>query len=129
MKRLLWVVAAVCATAAALTSFAAQSVAVAPADLIKQPAVKAAIDIARTIEPRTIEDQVRFCEIPAPPFKERARGEMLRQAFQQAGLRNVRFDSVGNVLAVSDGQMPLGCGWNRLFHVRLQLAIARSFFP
>ena len=102
MKRL-WIVAAVCATAAALTSFAAQGGAVAPADLLKQPAVKAAIDIVRTIEPQTIEDQVRFCEIPAPPFKERARGEALREAFQQAGLRNVRFDRAGNVLGDRPG--------------------------
>ena len=102
MKRL-WIVAVVCATAAALTSFAAQGGEVAPADLLKQPAVKAAIDIVRTIEPQTIEDQVRFCEIPAPPFKERARGEALRQAFQQVGLRNVRFDRVGNVLGDRPG--------------------------
>ena len=38
-----------------------------------------------------------------PPFKERARGEVLRQAFQQAGLRNVRFDRVGNVLGDRPG--------------------------
>ena len=55
------------------------------------------------IEPQTIEDQIRFCEVPAPPFKERARGEVLRQAFQQAGLRNVRFDRVGNVLGDRPG--------------------------
>src|SRR5215218_5023571 len=99
----LWIVAAVCATAAALTSFAAQRGAVAPADLLQQPPVKTAIDIARTIEPQTIEDQIRFCEIPAPPFKERARGEALLQAFRQAGLRNVRLDRVGNVLGDRPG--------------------------
>src|SRR5215207_2865665 len=99
----LWIVAAVCATTAALTSFAAQKGAVSPADLLEQPAVKAAVDLARTIEPQTIEDQVRFCEIPAPTFNERARGEALLQSFRQAGLRNVRFDRVGNVLGDRPG--------------------------
>jgi tripeptide aminopeptidase len=97
------IVGAVFATAAALTAFAAQSGSPAPTDLLKDPAVSAAIEAARLIEPQTIEDQIRFCEVPAPPFKERARGEVLRLAFQQAGLRNVRFDRVGNVLGDRPG--------------------------
>jgi acetylornithine deacetylase/succinyl-diaminopimelate desuccinylase-like protein len=105
-NRLLWIVGAVGATAAALTSFAAQSGSLAPTDLLRDPGVSAAIDAARLIEPQTIEDQVRFCEVPAPPFMERARGEVLRQAFQQAGLRNVRFDRVGNVLGDRPGLAP-----------------------
>ena len=60
--------------------------------------VRAALDAARSIEPQTIADQIRFCEQPAPPFQEAARGELLRQAFQQLGLRNVRVDSAGNVI-------------------------------
>ncbi len=71
--------------------------------MLKDPLVKASLDAARAGEPRTIEDQIRFCEVPAPPFKEAARGEVLRQTFQQLGLRNVRVDKVGNVLGDRPG--------------------------
>jgi acetylornithine deacetylase/succinyl-diaminopimelate desuccinylase-like protein len=100
MNQPLRIAGVVWATAAAL---AAQSGSVSPADLLRDPAVMAAIDAARQIEPQTIDDQVRFCEVAAPPFKERARGEVMRQAFQQVGLRNVRFDRVGNVLGDRPG--------------------------
>jgi acetylornithine deacetylase/succinyl-diaminopimelate desuccinylase-like protein len=69
-----------------------------PADLLKDPAVKAALDAAKANEAQTIEDQIRFCEIPAPSFKEEARGKELQRVFQQLGLQNVRVDKVGNVL-------------------------------
>ncbi len=77
-----------------------------PADLLNDAVVKAAVDAVRTGEPQTIEDQVRFCEIPAPPFKETARGEALRQTFVQLGLRNVRVDKVGNVVGERAGLTP-----------------------
>jgi tripeptide aminopeptidase len=73
------------------------------AALLKGPLVKASLDAVRTGEPRTIEDQIRFCEVPAPSFKEAARGELLRQAFQQLGLRNVRVDKAGNVIGDRPG--------------------------
>src|SRR5207247_1581086 len=81
----------------AMVSHAQQSPSGA-ADLLKDPAVKAALDAAKASEPQTIEDEIRFCEVPAPSFKETARGEVLKQTFQQLGLQNVRVDRVGNVL-------------------------------
>jgi acetylornithine deacetylase/succinyl-diaminopimelate desuccinylase-like protein len=69
-----------------------------PADLLKDPAVKAAVDAAKATEAQTIADQIRYCEIPAPSFKEDARGQELKRVFTQLGLRNVRVDKVGNVL-------------------------------
>src|SRR5947207_503675 len=36
----------------------------AAADLLKDPSVKAALDAAKASEPQTIEDQIRFCEVP-----------------------------------------------------------------
>jgi len=74
------------------------------AELIKDPTVKAALDTARANEPQTIEDQVRFCEVAAPPFKETARGTLLKTTFEQLGLQNVRIDKVGNVLGDRPGQ-------------------------
>ena len=75
-----------------------QSLSPTPADLLKDPAVKAALDAAKANEAQTIADQIRFCEIPAPSFKEDVRGQELKRVFTQLGLENVRADKVGNVL-------------------------------
>ena len=55
------------------------------------------------LEPQTIETQVKFSEVPAPSFKEAARGEELRRSFLQLGLQNVRLDRAGNVLGDRPG--------------------------
>lgn len=73
--------------------------------LLQDGAVKAAVEQIRGDEPQVIEDQVRLCEIPAPPFQEQARGEALRQAFEALGLKNVRIDEVGNVIGERSGTM------------------------
>ena len=77
-----------------------------PADLMKDPAVKAALDAVKANEPQTIEEQIRFCQIPAPSFKEETRGKELERVFQQIGLQNVRVDKVGNVLGEYHGAVP-----------------------
>lgn len=81
---------------------AAQSSA-AVSTLLTDPRIKAALDLARASEPATIDDQIRFCEVPAPPFKEAGRADVLRRAFVSAGLRNVRVDREGNVLGERPG--------------------------
>jgi len=75
-------------------------------DLAKDPAVKAALDYAKAHEQDTIANQIRFCEVPAPSFKETARGELLKQVFQELGLANVRVDKAGNVLGDRPGAAP-----------------------
>ena len=75
-------------------------------DLLQTPAVKAALASAKAAEPQTIENQVGFCEIPAPSFKEDARGAELKRTFEQLGLQNVRVDKVGNVLGDRPGSAP-----------------------
>ena len=74
-----------------------------PADLLRDSAVRAAIAWSKVNESQAIDDQIRFCEVPAPPFKESARAEVLRQSFEQLGLRNVRIDRAGNVLGDRPG--------------------------
>lgn len=74
--------------------------------LLENRAVKAALESARTSETQTIADQIRFCEVPAPPFKEAARAEELGRVFKQIGLRNVRIDGAGNVLGDRPGAAP-----------------------
>ena len=76
------------------------------ATLIQNTSVKAALASAKANEFRTIEDQIRFSEIPSPPFKETARAEEVRRAFLALGLRHVRIDKAGNVLGDRDGTSP-----------------------
>ena len=66
-------------------------------------AVKRAVEAVRRSEPRTLDEQARLCEIPAPPFKEAARAEAYRRAFEAQGLKNVRIDAVGNVIGERPG--------------------------
>ena len=71
--------------------------------LAAEPTVSAALAAVKASEPQTIETQIRLTEIPAPPFKEAARGEEMRRLFQQAGLQRVRVDKAGNVLGADPG--------------------------
>src|SRR5687767_9371433 len=71
--------------------------------LMQTPAVRAAVDFARTDEMRTIEDQIRICEVEAPPFQEAKRGELYATMLRETGLKNVRTDAEGNVIAERPG--------------------------
>src|SRR5580698_1832065 len=73
------------------------------ARLMEDPTVKAALDAVKRNEPHFIDEQVRICEIPAPPFHEEVRGKELERLFRQAGLENVRIDKAGNVIGVRPG--------------------------
>lgn len=75
-----------------------------PAQLAGRPAVRAALAAIRAGEPATIADQIRLCEIPAPPMAEAARAAAYAAAFRAAGLRNVRLDREGNVLGDRPGR-------------------------
>lgn len=74
--------------------------------LLRQPAVGAALTAARKAEPTTLDDQVRFCEVPAPPFQESKRAHLFADALRRAGMHNVRFDAEGNVLGERPGRSP-----------------------
>lgn len=71
--------------------------------LLQDPVVAAAVQAAEALEPWVIEQQVALCEVEAPPFKEQARAEVYRQAFERLGLQRVRIDEVGNVLGERPG--------------------------
>lgn len=75
-----------------------------PADLANDPTVKAALEAARRNEPQAIEQEIRVCEIPAPPFHEEARGQELKRLFTNLGLHDVRIDKAGNVIGVRPGK-------------------------
>jgi acetylornithine deacetylase/succinyl-diaminopimelate desuccinylase-like protein len=71
--------------------------------LAEDPTMKAALEAVKRNEAHFIDEQVRICEIPAPPFHEEARGKELERLFKAAGLENVRIDKVGNVIGVRPG--------------------------
>jgi acetylornithine deacetylase/succinyl-diaminopimelate desuccinylase-like protein len=82
---------------------------VAPVALLAQgdsqgnPAVRSAMDRIRTDNAWTVDQQVSICEIPAPPFMEERRGAEMKRRFEALGMRNVRIDSIGNVIAERPG--------------------------
>lgn len=84
------------------------AVGIAPAlhaqgDAASSTAVRAAVDRIRADNAWTIDQQVSICEIPAPPFKEERRAAEMKKRFEALGLRNVRIDSIGNVIAERPG--------------------------
>jgi acetylornithine deacetylase/succinyl-diaminopimelate desuccinylase-like protein len=73
------------------------------AELLQVPAVSAALEAVRLSEQRIIDDQIRLCEVEAPPFHEAKRAQLYLQMMREAGLRNVRIDAEGNVLGERPG--------------------------
>lgn len=71
--------------------------------LASRPDVHALLDSIKARNAWTLSQQVALCEIPAPPFKEGVRAQAYLKAFQDAGLSNVRIDSVGNVIGERRG--------------------------
>jgi acetylornithine deacetylase/succinyl-diaminopimelate desuccinylase-like protein len=71
--------------------------------LSSDPAIQRSLAHTRDNERLTLDEQVRLCEIPAPPFKEGVRGDAMRKAFDAAALKNVRIDAVGNVIGERPG--------------------------
>jgi tripeptide aminopeptidase len=72
--------------------------------LIQDLRVREALAYVESDEPRTIADQIRICEVPAPPFMEQARGKVYFNDFVAHGLKNVRTDAEGNVLGERPGR-------------------------
>lgn len=92
----------------------------AAADVDQVPAVSEEIEIEITalledrrlqagfehivdLEDRLLADLVELTEIPAPPFKERARAERFAELLREAGLTDVIIDVVGNVVGRRPG--------------------------
>jgi acetylornithine deacetylase/succinyl-diaminopimelate desuccinylase-like protein len=86
------------------TMAASAAIAQTPAELVNQPGIRAAFDAVKRNEPALLDLQAKVCEIPAPPFKEEARGRELERLFKEAGLKDVRIDKAGNVLGVRPGK-------------------------
>lgn len=67
------------------------------------PKVRAALDIIKSDKAWTLQQQIELTQIPSPPFKESARAAEFKKRLEALGLRNVRIDEVGNVIAERPG--------------------------
>lgn len=67
--------------------------------VLADPRVARALEAIKADDARTLAEQRRLTEIPAPPFKEAARGVYLLSRFKEVGFADASMDSEGNVLA------------------------------
>jgi acetylornithine deacetylase/succinyl-diaminopimelate desuccinylase-like protein len=72
------------------------------ARLIAAPIVQRALDAVKADHERTLADLKLLTEIPAPPFKEKARAEAFLARAKAVGL-DARIDSEGNVIGIRKG--------------------------
>lgn len=65
--------------------------------------VRAALELIKADNTWTIQQEIELTQIPSPPFKESTRAAEYKRRLEALGLRNVRIDSVGNVIAERRG--------------------------
>lgn len=71
--------------------------------IIKDRAFQTATAFLEQDHDRFVKELVTLTEIPAPPFKERRRGEAILQLMRQLELSDVEIDPEGNVMGVRRG--------------------------
>jgi acetylornithine deacetylase/succinyl-diaminopimelate desuccinylase-like protein len=73
------------------------------AKLLRQKPVKAAMQYLRADDGRSLQEQISFALIPAPPFKEELRAAEFALRLRAAGLEDVSIDATGNVIGKRKG--------------------------
>lgn len=73
------------------------------ADLLRDERVTHAFRFLDTHAREFTAELIRICEIPAPPFKETARGRYFAERFAALGLSDVQTDAEGNVIGFYRG--------------------------
>jgi len=71
--------------------------------LLANPKIVKTLDDIKADDARTLEEQKRICEIPAPPFKEKVRAEYYMKRMQELGFKDAAIDAEGNVIALRKG--------------------------
>ena len=98
------------AVALALSVLIAAPALAAPGDdaarIVASPAFKAATAALAREHERTVQDIITLTEIPAPPFKEEARGKAYKAMLEAHGLTDVEIDAEGNVMGLRKGTAP-----------------------
>jgi acetylornithine deacetylase/succinyl-diaminopimelate desuccinylase-like protein len=67
------------------------------------PKVRAALDLIKADNAWTMQQEIELTQIPSPPFKESTRAAEFKRRLEALGLRTVRIDSIGNVIAERRG--------------------------
>jgi acetylornithine deacetylase/succinyl-diaminopimelate desuccinylase-like protein len=97
------VAAGCCIALAPLFAVTSSAAAQTPSEILAKPEVQRAMATIKESESHFVDEQIRLCEIPAPPFHEDKKGAELARLFKAAGLQNVRIDKAGNVLGDRPG--------------------------
>jgi tripeptide aminopeptidase len=71
--------------------------------LLDSPKFKQAAAFIQSDQDRFVQELVTLTEIPAPPFKEQARGKAYLEMLRQVGLTEVEMDPEGNVMGIRRG--------------------------
>lgn len=83
---------------------AARGADAAMAAITRDVKVVAALAALKDDDARTLAEQKRITEIPAPPFKEAERGDYLLNRFKELGFTEAAIDGEGNVIARRKGR-------------------------
>jgi acetylornithine deacetylase/succinyl-diaminopimelate desuccinylase-like protein len=92
--------------ALALLAAATQASAADVAKVIASSGYKAAVATLDKEHDRIVQDIVTLTEIPAPPFKEKARATAYAEMLKAAGLSDVEIDEEGNAMGLRRGTGP-----------------------
>jgi len=76
--------------------------------IVQSPSFKTAVATLEREHDRIVGDIVTLTEIPAPPFKEAAKGKAYMAMLKAAGLSDVEMDPEGNVMGLRRGTGPAG---------------------
>ena len=71
--------------------------------ILANPKVVKTLDDIKADDARTLEEQKRITEIPAPPYKEKVRAEYFLKRMQELGFKDAVIDTEGNVIALRKG--------------------------
>src|SRR6478735_131098 len=71
--------------------------------ILANPKVVKTLDDIKADDARTLEEQKRITEIPAPPYKEKVRAEYFLKRMQELGFKDAAIDAEGNVIALRKG--------------------------
>jgi tripeptide aminopeptidase len=75
-----------------------------PEATIKDPGVIKALEAIKSWNSWIVQNQISICEIPAPPFKEQARGIEFRKRMIALGYPDTKIDTAGNVISERAGR-------------------------
>ena len=99
--------------------------------LLENSGVQLAAAYARSADERTLEEQAELSAIPAPPFAEAERARRMGELMAEAGLEQVRSDTIGNVLAdlpgSGDGEpLVLSAHLDTVFPAEVDVTVSRE---